>query len=188
MTDSDYADELELLPNTAALIESLLTSLEQATGRIGVFVNKNQKEFMSFKPEGAISNLNVRPLKLIDEFRCLGSNILSTEIYGLYGGWGTVLMPILSTYPQRRRGVQSADDQSYGNLISPIKLNWISSKLWLCRYNCMDAPHRCKQSAWRWNQKWNYKRLLHVVLNKSWKQHPTKQLLYTTASEKNWPT
>ena len=61
--------------------------------------------------------------------------------------------------------------QSYGNLISLIKQNDLLSNLWLYQYYCMDAPHGCKQYAWR---KSNYTRLLCAVFNKSWKQYPTK--------------
>ena len=46
---------------------------------IDVCVDENKTEFMSFKREGAISFLSGRPLKLIDRFTYLGSNISSIE-------------------------------------------------------------------------------------------------------------
>ena len=36
-------------------------------------------EFMYFKQDGDISTLNGKPLKLVDQFTYLGSNITSTE-------------------------------------------------------------------------------------------------------------
>ena len=36
-------------------------------------------KFICFKQEGAISTLSVKPLKLVDLFTYLGSNISSTE-------------------------------------------------------------------------------------------------------------
>ena len=51
-TDADYADDLVLLSNTPTKSESLLYSLEQAAGGIGLFLNENEIEFMNFKQEG----------------------------------------------------------------------------------------------------------------------------------------
>ena len=39
ITDADYADDITLLANTPAQAESLLDSLEQAAGDIGLHVN-----------------------------------------------------------------------------------------------------------------------------------------------------
>ena len=76
MTDTDYADDLALLVNTPAQDEFLLYSLEQARMQI-----KKQKQSTSiwFKQKGAISTLNVNPLKLVDQINYFGSNISSTE-------------------------------------------------------------------------------------------------------------
>ena len=46
MTDADYTDDLLLLTNRPAQGELLLHSLEQATGVIGLNVNKS--EYMYF--------------------------------------------------------------------------------------------------------------------------------------------
>ena len=54
MTDAVYADDLAHLANTLAQAESLLHSLEQAAGDIGLHVNANKIEFMCFKEEGII--------------------------------------------------------------------------------------------------------------------------------------
>ena len=50
--------------------------LEQVAGGINLFVKANKTEFMYFK---AISTLNGKPLKFVDQFTYLGSNISSTE-------------------------------------------------------------------------------------------------------------
>ena len=81
---------------------------------------------MWFKQEGAITNLIVKPLKLVDLFIHLGSNISSTEMS--------------SMYLERRRWLQLIGFQSFRNLIPLIKLNGISSKLCLCKYNYIDVP------------------------------------------------
>ena len=56
-------------------------------------------------------------------------------------------------------------NQLYGSLIYPIKENRISSKLWLCQFYCMDAPHGCSQNAGEKKPDGNYTRMLRAILN-----------------------
>ena len=76
---TDYADDLALLTNSPAQAESLLYSLEQTAGDIGLYVNANRTEFMGFKQKVTIFTLSGKPLKWVDQFTYLGSNISSTE-------------------------------------------------------------------------------------------------------------
>ena len=48
ITDADYADDVALLANTPTQAESLLHSLERSAGVIGLHVNANKTEYMSF--------------------------------------------------------------------------------------------------------------------------------------------
>ena len=68
-----------LLANTAAQAESLLHSQEQAVAGFGLYENGNKTGYMCLKQEGAISTLSDRPLKLLEKFTYLSSNISSTE-------------------------------------------------------------------------------------------------------------
>ena len=61
--DADYPDDITVLANTPTQAESLLHSLEQAAGGIGLLVNVNKSELMYFKQEGVISIVSGRPLK-----------------------------------------------------------------------------------------------------------------------------
>ena len=79
MTDGDYTDDLALFANTPSLAESMVHSLKQAEGGNGLYVNTNKTKFMCFKQEVAIFMLRGRPLKLVDKFINLNSNISSTE-------------------------------------------------------------------------------------------------------------
>ena len=64
--DTDNADDIALLANTPTQAESLLHSLEQAAGDIGLYMNTNKTEYMTCSNrEGAISTLNGSPLKLV---------------------------------------------------------------------------------------------------------------------------
>ena len=68
------ADNIALLENTPIQAESLLHSLEQITGGIGLHRNSDETKYMCFHREGAISTL-----KLVDKFTYLGSSISSIE-------------------------------------------------------------------------------------------------------------
>ena len=46
---------------------------------IGLYVNSDKTEFTCFNQDGALSSLNGKPLKLVDKFAYLSSNISSTE-------------------------------------------------------------------------------------------------------------
>ena len=63
ITDADYADDLALLANTPIQAESLLQSLEKAAGGIGLHVNADKIEYISFNEKGDISILNGGSLK-----------------------------------------------------------------------------------------------------------------------------
>ena len=59
-------------------------SLEQAARNIGLYVNSDKTECVYPKQNGAISTFNGKPLKLVDLFKYLGSNISSTEKWCQY--------------------------------------------------------------------------------------------------------
>ena len=79
ITDADYADDIALIANTPAQAESLLHSLERAAGGIGLNINANKTEYMSFNQCGDICKLKGVPLKLMDKFTDLKSCVSSTE-------------------------------------------------------------------------------------------------------------
>ena len=79
ITDAYYPDDISLLANTPTQAESLLHSLEQASGGIGLHVNAEKTEYICFNQKGDISTLNCGSLKLVDKFTYFGSSISSTE-------------------------------------------------------------------------------------------------------------
>ena len=52
ITDADYADDIALLANTLAQAESSLLSLERVAAGIGLHVNADKTEYMSFNQSG----------------------------------------------------------------------------------------------------------------------------------------
>ena len=77
--DANYTDDIALLANTPAQAKTLLHSLEQAAGGIGLHVNTDKTESMYFNQRGKISTLNGSSLKLVEKFAYLGSSVSSTE-------------------------------------------------------------------------------------------------------------
>ena len=77
--DTDYVDVPVLLTITLTQTESLLHSLMQVAGGIGLYMSANKTVFMCFKQEEAIFTISSRALKLGDKFVYLYCNILSTE-------------------------------------------------------------------------------------------------------------
>ena len=114
MRNADYAGNLALLTDTHAQVESLLHSLVQAEECIGLFVNTNKTDFMCFK-QGTITTLSGKPLKLVDLFTYLDSNILSTESY------------INTCITKTKTDIERLSIKWISNLIDEIKRDFIQA-------------------------------------------------------------
>ena len=161
ITDADYTDDIALLANTPAQTETLLHSLERATAGIGLHVNPHQTEYMCFNQTGDISTLNGSSLKLVDKFTYLGSSVLSTKTdinTRLTMAW---------TDTDRLSVIWKSD------LTDKLKRSFFQAAVVLILlYGC---------TTWTLTEKkldGNHTRMLRAVLNKSWRQHTTKQQLY----------
>ena len=158
MTDGDYKDNRVLLKNSPAKAESLLHSLEQAAGSIGLCMNANKNEFMSFCREGAIFTLSNRPLKSIDQFTYLGSNISSNEsdvITWLAKAWTAIDWLSIIWKSDCSNKIKQGFFQTVA--VSVLLYGCTSSTQTKCIEKNLDG---------------NYTRMLRAVLNKSRKQHP----------------
>ena len=119
---------------------------------------------MCFKQTGDISTLNGSSLKLVDKFTYLGSSVSSTETD--INTWLTkpwIAMDSLSV-------IWKSD------LIDKIKRSSFQAVIVsILLYGC---------TTWTLTKRMgekldgNYKRMLGAILNKSWRQHPTKQQLF----------
>ena len=92
-------------------------------------------------------------LKVVDKFIYLGSSVSSTETD-------------IDTWLAKHRQL-SISYRLYGSQTWPIKWSAVPSKQGPCRYCYMDAPHGRLLNVWR--------KSLTAILNKSWRQHSTKQ-------------
>ena len=76
ITNADY---IALLANTPFQAETLLHSMERASGGISLHVNAHKTEYMRFSRRGDISTLNGSFRRLVDKFTYFGYSISSNE-------------------------------------------------------------------------------------------------------------
>ena len=164
LTEADYADDKAILANTPNQAETQLYSLERAAAGIGLHVNARKTEYMSFNQAGDISTLEGTSLKLVDKFTYLGSSVSSTEKdidTRLTKAWTAIDKPSI---------VWKSD------LTDKMKRSFFQAAVVLILlYGC---------TTWTLTKRLekkldgNYTRMLWAILNKSWRQHPTKHQLY----------
>ena len=164
ITDADYADDLALLANTPNQAETLLHSLERAAAGSGLHVNANKTEYMCYNQTGNIATLDGAPLKLVDKFTYLGSSVSSTEKdidTWLAKAWTAI---------DRLSIIWKSD------LTDKMKRSFFQAAVVsILLYGCTTWT-LTKRLERRLDG--NYTRMLRAVLNKSWRQHPTRLQLY----------
>ena len=164
ITDADYADDIAILANTPNQAETLLHSLERAAAGIGLYVNAHKTEYMCFNQADDISTLDGTSLKLVDKFTYLGSSVSSTE-------------KVIDT--ELTKAWTAIDKLSIiwkSNLTDKMKHSFfqaavVSILLYGCTTWTLTKRLEKKLDG-------NYTRMLRAILNKSWRQHPTKHQLY----------
>ena len=164
ITDADYANDIALLANAPAQAETLLHSLEREPAGIGLHVNAHKTKYMCFNQTGDISILNGSSLKLIDKFTYLGSSISSTETdinTWLAKAWTGI----------DRLSVIWKSDLTNWIIRSFFQAGVVSVLLYGCTTWTLTKRMEKKLDG-------NYTRMLRAILNKSMRQHPTKQQLY----------
>ena len=164
ITDTDYANDIVLLANTPAQAESLLHSLEQAAAGIGLHINADKMEYMCFNQRGNTYTLRGGPLKLVDRFTYLRNSISSikNDINTQLAKAGTAINRLLLIWKS--------------DMTDRIKRSFLQAAVVLILlYGCttwmLTKRMKIKVDG-------NYTRMLQAVLNKSWRQHPTKQQMY----------
>ena len=164
ITDADYADGISILANVPAQAETLLHNLERATAGIGLHVNAHKTEYMCFNQTGDISTLNGSSLNLVDKFTNLGSSISSTKT------------DIDTRLTKAWTAINSLSVIWKSDLTDKMKRSFfqaviVSILLYGCTTWTLTKRLEKKLDG-------NYTRMLRAILNRSWRQHPTKQLLY----------
>ena len=164
ITDADYADDIAILANTPDQAETLLHSLERAAANIGLYVNAHKTEYMCNNQTGDISTLEGTPLKLVDKFTYLGSSVESTE------------KDIETRLTKAWTAINRLSIIWKSDLTDKMKRSFFQAAVTsILLYGC---------TTWTLTKRLekkldgNYTRMLRPILNKSWRQHPTRHQLY----------
>ena len=164
ITDADYADDIAILANTPAQAETLLHSLERAAAGIGLHVNARKTEYMCVNQTGDISTLGGSSLKLVDKFIYLGRSVSSTEANidaQLTKAWTAIdKLSVIWKSDLTDKMKRSFFHAAVMSILLYGGTTWMLTK-------------RIEKKL-----DGNYTRMLRAILNKSWRQHPTKPQLY----------
>ena len=164
ITDANYADDIAILANTPNQAETLLHSLERAATGIGLHVNAHETEYMCFNQTGDISTLDGTSLKLVDKFTYLGNSVSSTE------------KDIDTRLTKAWTAINKLSIIWKSDLTDKMKRSFFQAAVVLILlYGC---------TTWTLTKRLekkldgNYTRILRAILNKCWRQHPTRYQLY----------
>ena len=136
---------------------------QQAAAGIGHRVNAHKTEYMGFNQTGDISTLNGSSLKLVDKFTYQGSSVSSTE------------KDIDTRLTKAWTAIDKLSIIWKSDLTDKIKRSFFQAAVVLILlYRCTTWT-RTKRLEKKLDG--NYTRMLRAVLNKSWRQHPTKHQL-----------
>ena len=164
ITDADYADDLALFANTIASATTLLHRLENAAQDVGLYVNAGKTEFIKYNQQGSIHTLSGDPLKAVDTFVYLGSEIASTE-----------------------KDIKTRIAKAWGalNKLNVVWKSSLSDELKRSFFRAtIESVLLYGATAWTLTKTLEarldgtYTHMLRAVLNISWKKHPTKKQLY----------
>ena len=143
---------------------SLLHSLERAAAGIGLHVNAHKTEYMCYNQTGNIAKLGGASLKLVDKFTYLGSSVSSTEKdidTRLTRAWTAI---------DRLSIIWKSD------LTDRMKRSFFQAAVVsILQYGCTTWTQTKRLER---KLDGNYTRMLRAVLNKSWRQYPTRHQLY----------
>ena len=165
ITGADYADDITILANTLNQAETRLHNLERAAASIGLHVNAHKAEYVCYNQTGDISTQDGTPLQLVDKFTYLGSNVSSTEKdidTRLTKAWTAI----------NRLSIIWKSDLTDKMKRSFFQAAVVSILLYGCTTWTLTKRLEKKLDS-------NYTRMLRVILNESWRQHPTRHQLYS---------
>ena len=139
-------------------------SLERAAAGIGLHVNAHKTEYICYNKTGDISTLDRTSPKQVDKLTFLGSSVSSTEKEidtRLTKAWTAI---------DRLSIIWKSDltDKMKRNIFQAAV---VSIRLYGCTTSTLTKRLKRKVDG-------NYTRMLRAILNKSWRQQPTRHQLY----------
>ena len=142
----------------------LCYSLERAAASIGLYVNAHKTEYMCYNQTGDISTLDRNPLKLVDKFTYLGSSVESTE------------KDIETRLTKAWTAINRLSIIWKSDLTDKMKRSFFQTAVTsILLYGCTTWTLTKRLEKKRDG---NYTRMLRAILNKCWRQHPTRHQLY----------
>ena len=145
-----------------SIAETLLHSLERVDSDIGLHVNAHKTEYTCFNKKRR--HLNGSSLKLVDKFTYLGSSVSSTETdinTRLSKAWTAIDRLSVIWKSDQTDKIKHVFFQAA--VVSILLDGYTTWTLTVCMEKKLNGI---------------YTRMLRAILNKSWRQHPTKQQLY----------
>ena len=144
--------------------KTLLHNPERAAAGIHLHVNVDKTEYMCLNQAGNIATLNGSVLKLVDKFNYLGSRVSSME------------MNIDTRLAKAWKAIDRLSIVWKSDLTDKMKCSFFQAAVVsILLYGCTTwTLIKCMENKLHGN----YTRMLRAILNKSWRQHPTKQQLY----------
>ena len=138
--------------------------MERAAASISLHVNAHNTEYMCYNQTGNITTLDRTSLKLVDKFTYLGSSISSTEKdidTRLTKAWTAI----------DRLSIIWKSDLTDKMKRSFFQVAVVLILLYGCTTWTLTKRRKNKLDG-------NYTRMLRTILNKFWRQHPTRHQLY----------
>ena len=161
---TDAAHGIAILANTSSQAETLLHSMERAAAGIGLHVNAHKTEYMCYNQTDDISTLDGTSLKLVDKFTYQGSSVSSTE------------KDIDTRLTKAWTAIDRLSIILKSDLTDKMKRSFLQAAVMsILLYGC---------TTWMLTKRLvkkldgNYTKMLRAILNKFWRQHPTRYQLY----------
>ena len=164
INDDTFNLHYSILANTPNQAETKLQCLERAAAGIGLHVNARKTEYICYNQTGDITTLDGTPLKLVDKFTYLGSSVSSTE------------KDIDTRLTKALTAIDKLSIIWKSDLTDKMKRTFFQAAVVsILLYGCTTwtLTKRLEKKL-----EGNYTRMLRAILNKSWRQHPTKHQLY----------
>ncbi|KAI8516923.1 hypothetical protein Bbelb_055040 [Branchiostoma belcheri] len=163
-TDGEYSTANKWNDNNCNSVSSFICQVAPAARGIGLYVNAGKTEFVTFNQHGNIASLDGNSIKQVEKFTYLGSDISSTEndVSARIGkAWAaTDKLSVIWKSP----------------LPNELKREFFQAtavSVLLYGSNTWTLTRRLEKKL-----DGTYTKMLRVVLNTSWKEHPTKEQLY----------
>ena len=137
--------------------------MERAAAGISLHVNAHKTEYMCYNQTGDIPTLDRTSLKLVDKFTNQGSSVASPE--------KDIDTPLTKEWTAiDRLTIIWKSDLTYKMKHSFFQAAVVSILLYGCTTWTLIKRLKKKLDG-------NYTRMLRAILNKSWRQHPTRDQL-----------